>query len=301
LESRIRSKPFLTVRLLPRKDASFSNFLASKLTEKLIHFYWRRKMFYRRFILSVAMVALALTLTAATFAAGAIKEIPKDNGTDKGTDKGNRTGSDTRVLEPLDLAVLVQDDLISQVGNELERTREFIRSLPNGSHVMVGYITSGTLQVRQPFTSDLDKAARSLRILSSSTNGSPYNPYVEVLEALRHFNANDKGKNVVLLISDGLDTSRGFDSSSSAHTPDLERAINKANQGGVAVYTFYAPSVGLTSQSPIAASYGQNSLNRLADDTGGKAFFQGTTGFVSFDSYFKSLARTLNQQYARAY
>ena len=29
---------------------------------------------------------------------------------------------------------------------------------------MVGYITTGTLQVRQPFTTDLEKAAKSLRI-----------------------------------------------------------------------------------------------------------------------------------------
>ena len=254
-------------------------------------------MFYRRFISSIAMLALGLMLTVTSLAADATNGIPKG----KETAKEAKTVSDTRVLEPLNLAVLVQDDLISQVNNELERTREFIRSLPKGSRVMVGYLTSGSLQVRQPFTSDLDRAARSLRVLSSSGSASPYNPYVEVIEALRHFNANDKTKNAVLLISDGLDTSRGLDSSSAAHTIDLERAIKKASERGVAVYTFYAPSVGLTSHSTIAASYGQSSLNRLADDTGGKAFFQGTTGFVSFDSHFRNLARTLNQQYARAF
>jgi hypothetical protein len=121
-----------------------------------------------------------------------------------------------------------------------------------------------------------------------------------VIEALRAFDANSKGKNAILLISDGLDTSRGFDTTSSAHTVDLERAIKKANEQSVAVYAFYAPSVGLTSRSRLAASYGQNSLNRLADDTGGKAFFQGTSGFVTFDSYFKHLKETLNEQYARA-
>jgi hypothetical protein len=60
-------------------------------------------------------------------------------------------------IEPLDLAVLIQDDLVSQVSNELGVTREFIKSLPGGSRVMVGYITAGALQVRQPFTSDLDR------------------------------------------------------------------------------------------------------------------------------------------------
>jgi hypothetical protein len=179
-------------------------------------------------------------------------------------------------------------------------TREFIRSLPNGSRVMVAYITTGTLQIRQSFTTNLDKAASSLRVPRSSTSASPYSPYLEVIEALRNFDASWKGKNAVLLISDGLDTSRGFDVSTSAHTVDLERAIKKANEQSVAVFAFYAPSVGLTSRSRLAASYGQNSLNRLADDTGGKAFFQGTTGFVTFDSYFEHLRRTLNEQYGRA-
>lgn len=249
-------------------------------------------MFYRRFITSIATLALALSAAAATFATGPTNVIPAD--------KKNTTRKNAPVSEPLNLAVLVQDDLISQVGNELGVTRDFISSLPIGSRVMVGYITTGTLQVRQPFTTDLDKAARSLRVPRSSTSASPFNPYVEVIEALGNFDANWKGKNAVLLISDGLDTSRGFDVTSSAHTLDLERAIKKANERNVAVYAFYAPSVGLTSRSRLAASYGQNSLNRLADETGGKAFFQGTTGFVTFDAYFDRLRRTLNEQYARA-
>src|SRR5713101_9477107 len=66
-----------------------------------------------------------------------------------------------RVRDPLNIAILIQDDLTSQVGNELGVTRDFIRSLPAGSRVMVGYITSGTLQVRQRFTSDWNLAAKS--------------------------------------------------------------------------------------------------------------------------------------------
>src|SRR6267142_5352387 len=69
-----------------------------------------------------------------------------------------------RVREPLNIAILIQDDLISRVCNELGVTRDFIRSLPAGSRVMVGYITAGSLQVRQPFTTDLNSAAKSLRI-----------------------------------------------------------------------------------------------------------------------------------------
>ena len=241
-------------------------------------------MLYKKLVTFFIVVAVTLVASVAAFA----------KTTDSDKDKAQR-----KVLTPVNLAILIQDDLVSQVGNELDETRDFIRSLPAGSQVMVGYITTGTLQVRQPFTTDLDKAARSLRMVMSTTSASAFNPYVEVVEALRKFETG-KGKNVLLLISDGLDTSRGFDSSAAGNTLDLHRAIDNARKRDVAVYTFYAPSVGLTSQNRLAVSYGQSSLNRLANDTGGKAFFQGS-GFVSFSPYFRRLREALNEQYARAY
>jgi hypothetical protein len=204
------------------------------------------------------------------------------------------------VTVPLNLAVLIQDDVVSQVGNEIGVTKEFIRSLPEGSKVMVGYITSGALQVRQPFTTDLNQAANALRIPRASTSASPYNPYVEVIEALRKFEPNSKNKNAVLLISDGLDTSRGFDSTSAGFTLDLERSIKEAKKRDVAIYSFFAPTVGLTSHNRRAASYGQSSLNRVSNETGGRAFFQGMSGFVTFDPYFDQLRQTLNERYGRA-
>ena len=239
-------------------------------------------MYYRKFL----SLAVALLIGVSTFSVAFAK-----------TEVEQRS---LQTIEPLNLAVLIQDDLVSQVGNELGVTREFIRSLPKGSQVMVAYITTGALQVRQPFTTDLDKAARSLRIPIGSTSASPFNPYVEVIEALKKFKSESPNANAVLLISDGLDTSRGFDSTAAGHTLDIERAISEANKRGVAVFSFYAPSVGLTSRNRLAASYGQSSLNRISDETGGRAFFQGTTGFVTFDSYFSRLRETLNRQYARA-
>lgn len=241
---------------------------------------------YRKLVSIIGGMALALAMVSGVWATPAVSEKEKSERSE-------------RVLSPINLAILIQDDLISQVDNELKVTREFIRSLPAGSRVMVGYITTGSLQVRQPFTSDLNKAASSLRILRSSTSASAFNPYIEVIEALESFD-NLPGRKALLMISDGLDTSRGFDVTAAGNSLDLRRAIRKANEHEVAIYTFYAPSAGLTSRSRLAASYGQSSLNRLADETGGKAFFQGSTGFVSFNSYFRRLRETLNDQYANA-
>jgi hypothetical protein len=203
-----------------------------------------------------------------------------------------------RVRTPLNIAILIQDDLISRVGNELGVTKDFIRSLPAGSRVMVGYITAGSLQVRQPFTTDVNRAADSLRIPVAANSASPFNPYIQVIEAMKKFDSSWNGPNTVLLISDGLDVSRGFDADSAGHTIDIERTIKEANRRNVAIYSFYAPSVGLTGHNRLASAYGQSSLNRVSHETGGMAFFQGATSFVTFDSYFHRLREELNRQYS---
>lgn len=213
--------------------------------------------------------------------------------------KSSRAEASARVSTPLNLAVLIQDDLVSRVGNELRETGEFIRTLPAGSRVMVGYIRSGSLQVRQPFTEDLDAAARALRIPVGSTAVSPFNPYIQVRDAVKQF-PSDGNRNALLLVSDGLDTSRGFDFSSSVDSIDLNRAVKEAKTRNVSVYSFYAPSVGLTSRNRTAVSFGQSALNRISDETGGRAFFQGTD-FVTFDAYFERLTRTLNESGRGAY
>ncbi|MEK6288478.1 MAG: VWA domain-containing protein [Acidobacteriota bacterium] len=198
------------------------------------------------------------------------------------------------------LALLIQDDLVSRVNNEIKGIKEFIRRLPEGSRVMTAYITSGTLQVAQDFTTDRERAANSLRIVHGSSSSSPYNPYVEVVEALRRFDSQPAGRRMILMISDGLDTSHGFRSSSPTLSVDLDRAIREAERRGVAVFSFYAPTVGATSASRMAANFGQGSLIRLADETGGEAFFSGND-FVSFDPYFKEFDGLLGLQWLITY
>ena len=209
--------------------------------------------------------------------------------------KAERAASGQRVRVPLNLAVLVQDDLEARVGNELKVTREFIASLPQGSRVMVGYIRSGSLQVRQPFTEDLALAGRALRMPIGSSSVAPYSPYGQVRDALKQFPDGGGNRNAILLISDGLDTSRGFDYASTVHSLDLDRAARLAKEKNVEVYSFYAPTAGLTGWNRLAVQYGQSALNRLSNETGGRAFFQGSS-FVTFDSYFERLRRTLNEK-----
>lgn len=203
---------------------------------------------------------------------------------------------------PISVAVLIQDDVVSSIDNEIKAIKEFITRLPKGSRVLVGYIKAGSLEVRQKFTADLDGAAAQLRVPIGSANAAPYNPYVEIVEGLRRFEAMPKGRRALLVVSDGLDISHGLDSSSPTQSIDLERAIKEAQRESVAVYSFYAPSVtsaSINNQRLIAN--GQSSLQRLADETGGHAFFQGTGAPVSFDPFLKELAGTFTRQIALTY
>jgi VWFA-related protein len=200
---------------------------------------------------------------------------------------------------PLTLATLIQDDVVSSISNEIKPLREFINRLPRGSRVLVGYLRTGSLQVRQKFTPDLEKAGKALRSPVGFASAAPYNPYVEVIEAIRRFDSQPSGRRAILLVSDGLDLSHGADSSSAGQSLDLQRAINEAQRRSIAVYAFYAPTVG--SRDPILAANAQGSLLRLAEETGGRAFFQGMGAPVSFDPFIKELATSLDKQIALTY
>src|SRR5215207_1779947 len=155
---------------------------------------------------------------------------------------------------PVTLALLIQEDLVPSVGNEIKPLAEFVRKLPKGSRVMVGYLRTGSLQVKQKFTNDLERAANALRPPSGFASASPYNPYVEVIEALKKFESQPLGRRAILLVSDGLDISRGVDSSSPTQSVDLQRAINESQRRGVAIYGFYAPTLVAASNPALVSN-----------------------------------------------
>ena len=198
---------------------------------------------------------------------------------------------------PITLAVLIQEDLVPSVGNEIKSLAEFIRNLPKGSRVMIGYLRTGSLQTKQKFTTDLEKAAKALRPPSGFANSGPYNPYVEVIEALKKFDSQPLGRRAILLVSDGLDISRGVDSSAPTQSIDLQRAVNESQRRSVAIYGFYAPTIA-ASASPLLAANAQSSLLRLSNETGGHAFFQGLGVPVSFDPFLRELSVSLEKQIA---
>lgn len=202
---------------------------------------------------------------------------------------------------PLSLAVLIQEDLSSNFNLQMRDLAEFIKGLPKGSRVMVAYLRGGSLQVRQKFTDDLEAAARALRIVSSTATAAPRNPFDSVVDALDRFDALPAGRRAVLLVSDGLDVSNGIASSSPGQSIDLDRAILRAQRRSVAVFSFYSPASLTENGNSMLVLNGQGSLQRLSDETGGRAFFQGSLAPISFLPFFKDLRILLNRQFLLTY
>lgn len=202
---------------------------------------------------------------------------------------------------PLALAILVQDDLSSSFNLQIRDLKKFIRSLPRGSRVMVAYIRGGNMQIRQRFTDDLDRAAESLRIVASSSALAPRNPYDSVIDALNRFDALPAGRRAILLVSDGLDITHGLSDSTPTQSLDLERAITRAQRRSVSVFSFYNPASLTENGDQRLILNGQGSLARLSDETGGRAFFQGSIAPISYDRFFRELYLLLNRQFLLSY
>jgi len=200
---------------------------------------------------------------------------------------------------PITLAILLQDDLVSSISTEAKGIANFVRRLPPGSRVMVGYIRTGTLDVRRKFTSDLEKAATGVRPPMGLASAGPFNPFVEIIEALKRFDSQPLGRRAMIVVSDGVDISRGIDSSGPGESLDLQRAISEAQRRSVAIYSIYAPSAGTT--GGLSTLNGQSCLERLSKETGGRAFFEGTGAPVSFDPFIKEIDNSISMQIALTY
>src|SRR5581483_4247260 len=201
---------------------------------------------------------------------------------------------------PMTLAVLIQDDLVSSVSVEAKGLANFIRNQPGGSRAMVGYIRQGTLEVRRKFTNELQRVAESVRPPQGFASAAPFNPYVEIIEGLKRFDSQPLGRRAMIVVTDGVDLSRGFDSSTPGQSIDLQRAITEAQRRSVAIYSIFAPTAGSSNSTAINLN-GQSCLERLSNETGGKAFFQGLGAPVSFDPFLREIDTLMSKQVALTY
>ena len=202
---------------------------------------------------------------------------------------------------PLSIAIVIQEDLASNFNLQINDIKDFISHLPEGTRVMVAYLRSGTIEVRQKFTQDLAAAAKSLRIVSGSSALAPRSPYDGVSEVVGRFEAVPAGRRAILLFSDGLDTSQGINLASITQSYDLSKAIRNAQRRSVAVYSFYAPTRSTEGGDSIFALAAQGALKKLSDETGGRDFSHGPINPLNYLPFFKDLTLALSRQFSLTY
>jgi hypothetical protein len=137
--------------------------------------------------------------------------------------------------------------------------------------------------------------------VSGSAAMAPRSPYDGIDDVLSRFDAVPAGRRAILLFSDGLDTSSGLNLASITQSFDLDRAILKAQRKSVAVYSIYSPTAFTEQGSSAFSLAAQGALEKLSDETGGRAFSHGTIAPLSFLPFFQEMVLALNRQFALTY
>ena len=175
----------------------------------------------------------------------------------------------------LDTSGSMQEELDDAVRAALQ----FFQSVltPKDRAAVVTFADEPTLAVR--FTSDPEVLAGGLAGIKADGNTALYDSLIFAL----HYFGGLKGKRALVVISDGKDEGSSY---------RFEDALEYARRSGVAIYTI---GLGL----PTREADVRFKLQRLADETGGRAFFiERASGLVEI---YEHIEREVRFQYLLAY
>ncbi|MGA8145097.1 MAG: hypothetical protein WB987_14515 [Candidatus Acidiferrales bacterium] len=190
----------------------------------------------------------------------------------------------------LELAIVIDDSDRVDLGIQISDITSFIKSQPKSSGVGVFYASNGTVQAASQFSTDHDAVAKSVRMPFG--NIAAYSSvYLSVMDLIKRWPVSG-ARREILLIADGIDRFRG-----DPFSPDIDATIERAQKAGVIIHTLYASGVGRFSRNMFQVNYGQSNLAKMADGTGGEAFFQGLQTPISFAPFLEQLNTVLNNQY----
>jgi hypothetical protein len=202
------------------------------------------------------------------------------------------------------VAFLIDDGLRTSVGRQLSDIKGFIKSLPQGTEILVGYMQNGRVVPQQPFTTDLNAAAGNLRIPMGSA-GMSASPYFCLSDFVKNWPGAAEGSSsqgsllapkarFVIMLTNGVDPYNGSVSPMNQNSVYVDTAIRDAQRAGVPVYSIYYGNAGV--RGGAASFSGQSYLAQVADSTGGRGYFQGLGNPVSLtpflDQFRKSIAES---------
>jgi VWFA-related protein len=195
---------------------------------------------------------------------------------------GRQVALDLFATEPATLAITLLLDTSSSMYDRLGLVQEaacrFIDRLAEDDRVAVSAFHHGLRHVT-PLTVDHARAEEGIRALEVGGSTSLWDALVRVLAGV----ADTSGRSAVLVFSDGKDESS---------LSSLEDAVLEAHRAGAIVY-----AVGTGSDyTSVQARAG---LRRLAEETGGEAFFIQST--EALPEVFDAVIEHLRSQYLLGY
>jgi Ca-activated chloride channel homolog len=183
------------------------------------------------------------------------------------------------------LVIDASNSIRSQFKFEQEAAIEFLNQIirPKADRAFVLSFDS-TTEITQDFTSETEKLSRGVRLIRPGGGTAMYDAiYFACRDKLMNTGDTDNVRRAIILLSDGDDNQSRV---------TREEAIEMAQRAGVIIYT-----IG-TSLSPDKGR-GDKVLERLADTTGGRAFFPFKIQDVA--NAFSDIQDELRSQYALAY
>jgi len=188
----------------------------------------------------------------------------------------------------LELAILIDDG--TNIGNQLDDLRKFIRAQSKATSVGLFYASSGLTQAVSPFSTDHDAVAQKLRITLGQFRIST-SIYLAIMDLMSKWRPSG-ARREILVIADGIDRFRG-----DPYSPDVILTIQRAQKAGIIIHTLYARDSDRAGRNSFRAGYGQSNLAQMTDETGGESFFQGFDTPISFTPFLDQLDMVLHNQY----
>jgi hypothetical protein len=193
----------------------------------------------------------------------------------------------------LEFFILLDDGSNMTLGTELESIRQFIAAQPPTTKIGLAYMQNGIARVAANLTTDHDAVAKALR-LPVGVAGANGSPYFSLTDLVKRWPAGAMRREV-LMITDGIDRYYG---SGDLEDPYLQSAIEDAQKAGIIVSAIYSPGIGHFGHSYYQTYWGQLYLSKVAEETGGEAYYIGMTGApVSFNPFLQDLTNRLTHQY----
>ncbi|MGD0542769.1 MAG: hypothetical protein ABSB65_00020 [Candidatus Acidiferrales bacterium] len=192
----------------------------------------------------------------------------------------------------LQLAIVIDDADNQDLATQLGDLKNFISSQPGSTAIGVFYASNGTVQPASQFSTDHDAVAKSVRIPLGYT-GAYSSIYLSVMGLMKGWPVTGGARREILLIADGIDRFRG----DYPISPDVDSTIINAQRAGIMIHTLFATGVGRATRNSFRLNLGQSNLAKIADATGGEAFFQGFFTPVSYAPFLQQLDMVLKNQY----